>query len=781
MASYIKASLKRSFADSFLTELERNDNQYFFFVAKSTPWASENSPPEYTDTVASENEVMNNIIAYKKITPTDVYFAIPRYEWSSGVSYAEYDDAAELFQDSDPKNFYVVTDELNVYKCLGNSGGAVSVEKPTQTNPGNFTLSDGYVWQYLATVRESDLPYQLTSYYPIDYAYVSDDTEIQNQYNAQISAVPGAIDRLVLSGIGFAGASAGVYNQSLFGDSAIRLSSITQISSTRKEVVITDSASRTLIGSNAGNYINYILRISDSTVVPSEINNYGVIVGGNVEPNRVVFFVENDAIDFTFTPPESGNSQQVVRAEILPWINLVGDGYDGYVFPNMKTDKTIASVTVANGGKNYSKVEPILMSPKTATTVHPSMRVVLSPKQGHGSNILRELNIKDIIIVVKIDESDEAFRIGGSYRQFGIIKNPVLSDGTQRFAGAETEYFRDIILIPDTFYSDSDFQFRGTGVLLGEESYSSSRISSANNIVDSVVNFDGSRVRVKTINSTDKFITRLDRVDDYVLTLTDGSVPIDPFFVGETVTQSIPSGTVLPGGFAYSYDIEVTGSVISQEENTLTVKLQSGGNFSALAGVPISGYDSGLTANVADVTPRYGEYVRIADVSPEQSFFVSRTGNDYRLYKIDTVGAAYYDSRSTPSYRGLHQLDLVSSVSSAVGGPDITTSPVTPTAFSVGQVVSQGISSANYASGVVYSWEFVNSSYGKLYLTGVTGAFLSVQSNGLTGTTLSSYYVASYSPPEIQRNSGEILYISNVRPVTRGIGQKEEFRLRLGF
>ena len=354
MASYIKASLKRSFADSFLTELERNDNQYFFFVAKSTPWASENSPPEYTDTVASENEVMNNIIAYKKITPTDVYFAIPRYEWSSGVSYAEYDDAAELFQDSDPKNFYVVTDELNVYKCLGNSGGAVSVEKPTQTNPGNFTLSDGYVWQYLATVRESDLPYQLTSYYPIDYAYVSDDTEIQNQYNAQISAVPGAIDRLVLSGIGFAGASAGVYNQSLFGDSAIRLSSITQISSTRKEVVITDSASRTLIGSNAGNYINYILRISDSTVVPSEINNYGVIVGGNVEPNRVVFFVENDAIDFTFTPPESGNSQQVVRAEILPWINLVGDGYDGYVFPNMKTDKTIASVTVANGGKNYS-------------------------------------------------------------------------------------------------------------------------------------------------------------------------------------------------------------------------------------------------------------------------------------------------------------------------------------------------------------------------------------------------------------------------------------------
>lgn len=788
MATYIKASLKRSYAESFLTELERNENQYFFFVAKSTPWGSENSPPAFTDTVASEYDVMNNIIAYKKITPANVYYALPRYEWVSGVTYDQYDDVVELFDSNDPKNFYVITDEFNVYKCLGNSGGSVSLEKPTQILPGAFSLSDGYVWQYLATIRETDLPYELSNYFPIDYSYVSDDSEVQNQYNAQLSSVPGSIDRIVLSGVGASGVSAGVYDKSLFGDSSIRLASITTIDSSTKEIVITDSLSRTLIGQNGrtpAQYVNHIIRISDSTVDPSDINNYGVIQSGQVVGNQVIFRIKNDQIDFRFTPPSSGNAQDIVRAEILPWIRLTGDGSGAYAFPVMSQNNNIQSVTIANGGINYSKVAAEVVSEKTTTSVHPTLRVVLSPKEGHGSNILKELNIQDIIVVVQINESDdESFKIGGSYRQFGIIKNPLLADGTERIAGSENEYLRDIILIPDDFYAEEDFTLSASasGFIVGDETFSSAKIVSISTEFDDVSVFDGQRVRLRTINSTDKFITRLERPNDYELLFSVSGSPSENFFVGEKIRQYIPSGTVFGNGTFLSYDLNVEGSVLESSSDGLIVRVLSGGNFVAGTESAIVGLQSGLSAEVQFIQPRYGEYVRIGQFNGEEAVFSQRNGTT-KLYKIDSVGSAYYDTQSVPSYSGLHTLELSSSVSSAVGGVDLTSIPLTPSAFSNGQVVTQGSTSSvsNYASGVVYNWEFVNSSYGKLYLTGVTGTFIGVQTNGLTGTTLSSYIVATYTPPQIQRNSGEILYIDNVRPVTRGIGQKEEFRLRLGF
>jgi hypothetical protein len=392
--------------------------------------------------------------------------------------------------------------------------------------------------------------------------------------------------------------------------------------------------------------------------------------------------------------------------------------------------------------------------------------------------------VRDIIVVVQITEDDvDAFKIGGSYRQFGIIRNPILADGTERVAGIENEYLRDITLIPDTFYAAEDFVFTGTGFIVGDETFSSAKIVSVSTEFDDVSVFDGERVRLRTVNSTDKFISRLERPNDYVLEFSSDGIPSDDFFLGEQVTQYIPSGTVFGNGTFLSYDLVVQGSVIESSATGLTVRVNTGGNFVPLGSSHITGLQSGLTAEIAKITPRYGEYVRIGNFEDTEASFVRRSDGTTKLYKIDSVGSAYYDTQSVPSYSGLHVLELSSSVSPAVGGVDSTSLPLTPTAFSNGQVVVQGSTGlgSNYAAGVVYNWEFVNSSYGKLYLTGVTGKFISVQTNGLTGTTLSSYILAAYSPPQIQRNSGEILYIDNVRPVTRGIGQKEEFRLRLGF
>ena len=96
MSSLLKTSMKRAVAESFLSDLSTNKNNYFFFIAKSTNWSDENFPPAYVDSIRNEYDVMNNIIAYKKIDGSSVMFAVPKYLWTTGTVYDKYTDSEDM-------------------------------------------------------------------------------------------------------------------------------------------------------------------------------------------------------------------------------------------------------------------------------------------------------------------------------------------------------------------------------------------------------------------------------------------------------------------------------------------------------------------------------------------------------------------------------------------------------------------------------------------------------------------------------------------------------------
>lgn len=783
MPSYIKASMERSYAESFLAELERNDNQYFLFIGKGTTWANENSPPSYTDTVASEYRVMNDIIGYKKLSSENILFAIPRYEWTANTVYDQYDDNTELFNDSNPKIFYVVTDENHIYKCLWNNGSTnKSTVKPTLTITSPFTLSDGYIWQYLATVKESDLPYELTDYVPIDFAYSASDSETTNQYNAQISAKNSSITRITVQN---STTTPAVYpntiSQADSGVVVLRVDgfSVDASDPTKKYIRITDAASRDKITGRAGvvnsNYVGYVVRINASTVDPQQVNNYGIISATpSIGPNGITLTVQNDVIDFTLKPSTTVTSYTSVQ--ILPHIKIMGNGSGAYAFANMNSNNTISSVNLVGGGTNYSNVSVVPASYKTPGTIDPVLTPVLSPKGGHGSNILKELNIKDVLVIVKITEYDsQNIREGGMYRQFGIIKNPILSS-TRSIAGKQEPNYRDMTLVPTDLVNGrvdgGDFSLSEGNVIIGSESYASAKpmqIKSQTN----------SYVVLKTINTSGKFISRQDRVNDYKLGVVGAA---SDFSIGETVKQSVPAGTVI-GGVSYAYQFTVEGTVVEtdQTRQSVFVRLSSTGNF--VLGREISGQFSGVTANVISVAPRYGEMVWVTDGRDGSLAFRTRNNSVQKLYRIDDVSQAYFDLEQTPSYRGLHILHVASSISGTCGGIDTTSAPLLPSSFSNGDFIQQGTSLGigHYASGRVYDWEYINPASGRLYLTDVVGNFRSVATHGLTGNQIGNFIISSVDEPDIDRTSGEVVYISNVRPITRTRGQEEEFRVRLGF
>jgi len=203
-----------------------------------------------------------------------------------------------------------------------------------------------------------------------------------------------------------------------------------------------------------------------------------------------------------------------LSVEITPHILINGDGQRAYAKPVMNSSKQIVRVDLVDGGEDYSVARAEVVGKKNTDTVHPTLTPVLSPKGGHGSNILNELNVKDVLLVVRLTPEDsEKILPYSSYRQFGIIKNPVLNDGTNSIAGRDNLYHRDITLIAENgAVTLSDF---GTGsgisntvigtnasVVIGSESFSSAKIVQ-------VKSSTNDRVTLKTLNSSGKFVSKL--------------------------------------------------------------------------------------------------------------------------------------------------------------------------------------------------------------------------------------------------------------------------------
>lgn len=110
------------------------------------------------DSYEYEIGVRNNAVLYKQIDANDVAPVITRINWTSGFvfdMYREYTTDSPSFNGAtsiDTAQFYVLTDQYRVYKCLDNNNDSPSSVKPTTTSNIPFTLADGYKWKYMYTI-----------------------------------------------------------------------------------------------------------------------------------------------------------------------------------------------------------------------------------------------------------------------------------------------------------------------------------------------------------------------------------------------------------------------------------------------------------------------------------------------------------------------------------------------------------------------------------------------------------------------------------------------------
>jgi len=170
-------------AKSFYNDLASTSSSTYVFVGRPTPWTDDQSPPTANLSVESTNLVVYPTIAYgKRVSSADSVLMARRVQWTSNTVYAAYDHADE---DLYSKDFYVVTDDLAVFKCLHNAGGEPSTIKPAVfSTDGFFQTSDGYVWKYLYSIS----PTTNSKHYSASYVPVVPNSAVA------AAAVDGSID-----------------------------------------------------------------------------------------------------------------------------------------------------------------------------------------------------------------------------------------------------------------------------------------------------------------------------------------------------------------------------------------------------------------------------------------------------------------------------------------------------------------------------------------------------------------------------------------------------------
>ena len=171
-----------SFNETGSDETDANNSRYYFFIGKSNSFiaadnnnvagVSDSNPPLPIDDVTTENYVWDAMIAAKRINSTDINYAIPRRNWSSGFVADMYEDNIRPPSSTDSvgnvttggytslweSNFCFITSNYGVYKVLYNAKGVAHTgTEPTASDNGEAPFWSGnYLLKYMYTLTNTE-------------------------------------------------------------------------------------------------------------------------------------------------------------------------------------------------------------------------------------------------------------------------------------------------------------------------------------------------------------------------------------------------------------------------------------------------------------------------------------------------------------------------------------------------------------------------------------------------------------------------------------------------
>ena len=257
MPAIITSKFRRNNAQQFEESFgEAAPNVYYLGIGKPSAFGTktradgrtdnigtDSAPITPADSVQDEYDTFDDLLAAKKITSSDVAFACPRINWTTGTTYDIYrhdygnritgttnvqtaNGGATNLYDS---NFYVMNTNFKVYKCLDNDNNTASTVEPTGESVNILETADNYKWKYMFTLSASSQANFLST----DFMGVSTNTSVQN------AAVDGDISVIKIKAAGTGGTDGAHTGIAIRGDGSGGTCTVTITSGAVSAVVVT--------------------------------------------------------------------------------------------------------------------------------------------------------------------------------------------------------------------------------------------------------------------------------------------------------------------------------------------------------------------------------------------------------------------------------------------------------------------------------------------------------------------------------------------------------------
>ena len=294
--------------------------------ARTNNEGTDTSPVTPADNVNSQHFPFDDMLAAKKITSTDVTFAVPRRNWATGTTYDIYrhdygeyatgtttaitaNSGASTLHDA---AFYVLTTDRNVYKCLDNDGNTASTVEPTGTSTSILSTADGYKWKYMYTLSAS----QQANFLSTDFMAVATDSTVSS------ASIDGAIDVIKIKTAGSGGTNGTHTGIAIRGDGSGGVCSVTVAGGLVTAVTVTTAGTGYTFGtvSNA-----QIVAAGATSLSGAELDVIIPPQGGHgknaIEELGGFYVMMNTSLEGT----ESGNSGDLTVANDFRKITLIRD------------------------------------------------------------------------------------------------------------------------------------------------------------------------------------------------------------------------------------------------------------------------------------------------------------------------------------------------------------------------------------------------------------------------------------------------------------------------
>lgn len=406
MAILLTKAGRVELARSFHRDIQNANDYYHFALGKTTAWDDEESPDTPLDSEKYLKDFRNNIMFTQTVSSADICHLVRRIDWASGTVYDPYDDdysASTLAYSGatnlSDANFYVITDELKVYKCIDNSLNVISTVKPTSTITSTFILADGYTWKFLFQVSSSDETKFLDAEHIPVRKLTGNPTHDVNGEIDSITVTNGgsgytAVPTVVINGDGqSASATATIAGGEITGIT------ISAAGSGYSFAFITFSG-----GDGTGAEASVTLGDADNLpTLQSAVE--GAAIPGTID--RIIVAV---------------SGQDYVDGDVTATITGDGTGAEATVTIAAGTG-AITAVNVTDVGTGYTYAN-ITFTQAAGIGTGATARSILSPIYGHGHNPIKELFGAIVGIVTSLaDNANEDLILNNDFRQLGLVKN----------------------------------------------------------------------------------------------------------------------------------------------------------------------------------------------------------------------------------------------------------------------------------------------------------------------------------------------------------------------